>query len=172
MPRKQTPHTKLVAAAEREARRKKVAANLLAGLTFREMAEALGCSVGTVHNDVRLLMTRWHTEQVSSVRELKLLETRRLDRALNAIWGRVQAGDLGTIDRLVKLIQERARLFGLYAPQKVAPTNPAGDGPAEVTVHHEDDYPAEFIAEVCAILGAAGALDPGAAAGARPEPAP
>jgi transposase len=167
----QRKHTQLVVAAEREERRKKVAANLLAGLTFREMAEAIGCSVGTVHNDVKLLLKRWQDEQVTSVQERKLMEGRRIDRALNAIWGRVQQGDLGTIDRLVKLIQERARLYGLYAPQKVAPTNPEGDGPAEMTGHH-DDYTADFIAEVLSILASAGALDARPADGVLPEPAP
>lgn len=97
---------------EREARRKKVAANLMAGLNYREIAEALGVSVGTVSNDVALLVRRWRAEQVSDVAQWQALNVKRLDRAINAIWGEVADGNLPAIDRLQKLIEQQGRLLG------------------------------------------------------------
>lgn len=97
---------------EREARRKKVAANLLAGLNYREIAEALGVSVGTVSSDVALLVRRWRAEQVSDVGQWQALNVKRLDRAINAIWGEVADGNLSAIDRLQKLIEQQGRLLG------------------------------------------------------------
>lgn len=44
----------------------------------------------------------------------------------------------------IAAIGQMARIAGWLAPQKVAPTNPAGDGPAEVTHRHEPMSPAEL----------------------------
>jgi hypothetical protein len=106
MPQKQR------AEIEREDRRKKVAANLLAGLNYREIADALGVSVGTVSGDVALLVRRWRAEQVNDVGEWQALNVKRLDRAINAIWGEVADGNLSAIDRLQKLIEQQGRLLG------------------------------------------------------------
>ena len=76
----------------REMRRKKVAANLLSGLTYREIAEALNCSIGTVSNDVSIILGRWRREQVADADRYVELECRRLDIALNALWGAIQEG--------------------------------------------------------------------------------
>lgn len=97
---------------EREERRKKVAANLLAGLNYREIAAVLGVSVGTVSNDVDLLVRRWRTEQISEIGQWQSLNLKRLDRAINAIWGQVADGNLQAIDRLQKLIEQQGRLLG------------------------------------------------------------
>jgi hypothetical protein len=97
---------------EREERRKKVAANLLAGLNYREIGAALGVSVGTVSNDVDLLVRRWRTEQIGEIGQWQALNLKRLDRAINAIWGEVAGGNLAAIDRLQKLIEQQGRLLG------------------------------------------------------------
>jgi len=41
---------------------------------------------------------------------------------------------LAAIDRAIKLMERRARLLGLDAPTKIAPTNPDGDKPYVVTI--------------------------------------
>lgn len=97
---------------EREERRRKVAANLLAGLNYREIAEALNVSLGTVSSDVEALLKRWRVEQISQVAEWQALNVKRLDRAINAIWGDVANGNLAAIDRLQKLIEQQGKLLG------------------------------------------------------------
>jgi hypothetical protein len=106
-------------AAEIELRRKKVATNLLAGLSYRAMAEALGVSLGTVAADVKIIMGRWQREQISQMAEVIAVETVRLDRALNAIWDKVLAGDRGAINTMLKIMERRTRLLGLDAPHAV-----------------------------------------------------
>lgn len=99
--------------AEIERRRKAVAANLLAGLTYREIAEGLGVSLGTVAKDVKTLMGRWQTEQVKDTGEYVALELRRLDVALHSIWDKVREGDESAIDRMLRIMERRARYKGL-----------------------------------------------------------
>lgn len=105
--------------ALREERRKKVAANLLAGLDYREMADALHCSIGTVSNDVKIILGRWRAEQVATADKWMDLQTKRLDRALNAIWGKVESGDPQAIDRLQSLIKQQGNLRGFERPAEL-----------------------------------------------------
>jgi len=107
------------AAAARAHRRKQVAANLLAGLTYREMAEALGVALGTIKNDVDYVMAHWQHEQVEAATDYVTLQERRLDRALNAIWGRVLNGDDKAITAMLKIEERRAKLRGLDQPDKL-----------------------------------------------------
>lgn len=105
-------------AAEAEVRRKQVAANLLGGLNYREMAEALGVSIGTIARDVKIIMERWEREQVENIVEWVALSDRRYDRLINGIWDKAIAGDFSAIDRVLSIENQRAKLKGLYAPEK------------------------------------------------------
>lgn len=96
-----------------------VAANLLAGLTYRDMAGALNVSISTIADDVKVIIGRWQREQVRDTGEYVELELLRLDRAINAIWTKVQAGDLGAIGAMIRIQERRARYRGLDAAEKV-----------------------------------------------------
>lgn len=109
--------TKKTLASERELRRRKVSANLLAGLTYRQMAEALGVSVGTVATDVRLIIDRWRKEQVRDVDSWLQIQLRRLDTMLNAIWDKVLEGDLKAAETALHIIERQAKLIGLDKQQ-------------------------------------------------------
>lgn len=127
-----------------EERRKTVAANLLSGLNYRDIADALGVSVGTIANDVKVIVGRLHRETMTDIAQVVDLELRRLDRALNGIWQKVLNGDLAAIDRFLRISERRAKLLGLEV-QKVEMTKSI----KEMT----DDELTEFIAS---IGGAAG----------------
>jgi len=118
--------------AEIEERRKQVAANLLGGLNYREMAEALGVSIGTIASDVKIIMGRWEREQVESINEWVALEDRRLDRLLNALWNDALAMNFSAIDRVLSIQNQRAKLKGLYAPERREVTGADG-GAVRVT---------------------------------------
>lgn len=112
----------------REERRKHVAANLVSGMNYRDIQAALaarGCdvSLGTIANDVRVLLGRLQREQVSDVEQWVAVECRRLDTALNAIWDKVQNGDLRAIDRLMAIQNQRAKYLGLFKPVHVTLTD-------------------------------------------------
>lgn len=71
--------------------------------------------------------------------ELRQLELERLDGMLLGIAPQVSRGNFGAIDRALKIMERRARLLGLDAPVKVAPTNPAGDKPYSAEDLSDDD---------------------------------
>lgn len=114
--------TTKAAEAEREQRRAKVAANLLAGLSYRDIAEALDVSLSTVAGDAKLILNRWKKEQVSTVDRIRQVEDQRLQRAVNALWPKILAGDCEAIETYRKLAERRAKLLGLDAPTKTTVT--------------------------------------------------
>ena len=142
-------------AALREQRLNTVAANLLAGLSYRQMASALGVSHMTIKTDVDILFARWREEQVKHVNDKIELDLRRIDLAHNAIWGRVLSGDDKAIRSFNDLMDRRMKLQGTAAPQKVAPTTPEGDKPYDPFAGVDDT----FFNNVAAILAEYGQLE-------------
>lgn len=98
--------------AQRELRRKQVAANLLAGLNYREMASVLGCGIGTINRDVNEILRQWREENVDTADRWIQLQIKRLDRAINALWGKVEAGDVAAITSLQAVIKQQGQLMG------------------------------------------------------------
>ena len=106
---------------QREERRKIIAANLLAGLNYRDIVAAFekrgeSLSISTISRDVKLILGRLHREQVQEARDWVTIECRRLDTALNAIWDKVQNGQLNAIDRMIAIMNRRSRYLGLDEP--------------------------------------------------------
>jgi len=64
-------------------------------------------------------------------REVIAGELSRLDAALTAIWVQVRRGDLLAIDRMIKIMDQRAKYLGLYSPVQHQFTGPDG-GPVQV----------------------------------------
>ena len=55
-------------------------------------------------------------------REHVKVDLRRIDTAINAIWTDVQKGQLGAIDRLLKLMERRAKMLGYDQPDEITLT--------------------------------------------------
>lgn len=111
-----TPPEKRAQVAERRGRCIELR---LAGATFDQIAQQLGYnSRQAAHVD----FTRAVNERIKATRELAGLaievEVERLNRAQLAIWPKVLAGDTGAVTVLLKLVDQRARLLGLHAPQQ------------------------------------------------------
>jgi hypothetical protein len=111
---------------EIENRRKIVAANLLAGLNYRDMAAQLNVSIGTIASDVKKITTRLKHEQLQDIELVAQTELRRLDAALNAIWTKVTAGDFSAIDKLLRLQDQRAKYLPLFGPDRMELSGPGG----------------------------------------------
>lgn len=101
------------------ARRKVVAVNLLAGLTSAQIAESLGESQRVIQLDIKALMKEWKSERGESTAEYVSLENARLDRLLNSVWPKAIGGDQGAVDRVIKIMDRRAKLLGLDKPTKI-----------------------------------------------------
>jgi hypothetical protein len=69
---------------------------------------------------VRSAIRKVLQEPAEAVREL---EAMRLDALLQALWGKALDGDVLVIDRVLKIMDRRARLLGLDAPTKTQQEN-------------------------------------------------
>jgi hypothetical protein len=58
------------------------------------------------------MIERMRKEQVQTVGEAALIDLRRIDVAINAIYDDVKKGKLLSIDRLLKLLERRAKMLG------------------------------------------------------------
>jgi hypothetical protein len=135
-------------------RRKVVAANILAGATYRDIANALNVSVGTVAGDAGAILSEWRAERVDNTDARVVLDIRRLDLALNAIFDKVQSGDVRAIETMIRIQDRAAKYLGLDAPAKVAPTDPSGTKPYEPTTN------AQIAAGLAELFGLDGASAP------------
>lgn len=102
--------------AELAERRELVAANLLAGVKYRQMAKKFDVSLGTIANDVKQILKAWHTETNRDTEEWATLEAARLDSMLQSIWKEVMDGNTQYMDRALRIMERRARLLGLDKP--------------------------------------------------------
>ena len=114
--------SKKTAQAKRDERRKTVAYNLLAGATYRTMAEALDVSVGTIANDVRIILGRWQRETLEAVDEWAQLQLQRYEKMLNGIWPKAADGDLAAIDKACKIMEAEAKILNLFTTEAIVNT--------------------------------------------------
>lgn len=86
------------------------------GLTFRSIAEQVGYnSPQAAYDAVKRLLRETLREPAD---ELRTLELERLDAMWQAHYLAAQAGDVQAIGACMKLMERRARLLGLDAPEK------------------------------------------------------
>lgn len=84
----------------------------LARMSYRQIAQRVGYSnPGSAHRAVEKALKSIPRENATALRNL---EGETLDAAQLAIMPQVLRGDLVAVDRLLKIIDQRARLFGLY----------------------------------------------------------
>lgn len=94
-------------------RRAIVAANLLAGATYREIARAVNVSPATVVTDSRAIINEWRQHYRTDADRYLSLQLRRLDTLLNALWERAVKGDPAAITSVLAIIDRQSRLLGL-----------------------------------------------------------
>ena len=99
------------------------------GASFQSIADQLGIGKSTAHKCVTTALAAVRRENYSLAEEVMVLEANRLDAMQLGIWPAVLQGDLPAIQTVLKIMERRAKLLGLDAPTKVAPTNPQGNQP-------------------------------------------
>lgn len=96
------------------------------GASYRKIAADEGINVKTAFTIVQRALKRTLMEPAD---ELRHLESERLDRLLLLCMQKIEDGNLGAVDRAVKIIELRAKLFGLQLPpQGMSPELQAGLG--------------------------------------------
>jgi DNA-binding CsgD family transcriptional regulator len=89
-----------------------------AGKSYREIGKALGVSFQQAQKDVHHELKRLAALNLESADELRQLELERLDKALQSIIHFVEAGSPQHVMAMVRILDTRAKLLGLYAPVK------------------------------------------------------
>ncbi len=113
-----------------ETRRAEAMRLRIRGYNYREIASETGVSLRQAWLDVKAVLERTTAEADESSNEARKIELDRLDRAARAIETIVESGGCGAegtdpdevrlkaFDRLLKIQDQRAKLLGLYAPEK------------------------------------------------------
>ncbi len=96
-----------------ENRRRTVATNLLAGATYREIAEALNVSPATVASDVKAIVSQWQDHYADTANKFLHVQYRRLDVLLNGVWDPARNGSLPHLDRVLSIMDRQNALMGL-----------------------------------------------------------
>lgn len=99
------------------------------GNNYREIARELKVSPATIVLDVKAVMKELVKEQQKEAEGYRVLELDRLETLQVKMWEQVEKGDQGAVDRVLRIMERRARLLGLDAPAKIAPTTPDGKEP-------------------------------------------
>ena len=84
-----------------------------AGYTYERIGAQFGVSRQAVCD---VVVWALKSQQAESVGDLRALENERLDDMLRAIYAQAVKGDTGAIDRILRIMERRAKLWGLDAP--------------------------------------------------------
>lgn len=88
-----------------------------AGATYEEIARTVGYSGPQgAHKAVMSALQKTLQEPAD---ELRTLELDRLDKMQMSLWKAAIGGNQGAIDRVLKIMERRAKLLGIEAPQKI-----------------------------------------------------
>jgi hypothetical protein len=91
-----------------------------AGASYSAIAERVGyASESGARKAVATVLARIVAEANESAGELRAMTLERLDAMILAIWPACRRGDLGAIDRVLRIEAQRAKLLGLDAPERV-----------------------------------------------------
>lgn len=87
------------------------------GVSFAEIAAQLGYPSENAAN--KAVLTALRREVHEEANQLRTLEGLRLDDLHAAAWDKAMTGDPAAIGCVLRIMERRARLFGLDAPQRV-----------------------------------------------------
>ncbi len=101
----------------------------LGGLSFAEIGRQLGVSRTMAFKYINSELKELAAKATHSAEQLRQMELLRLDKLTTSLWLKAAGGDVYAIDRVLKIMERRAKLTGIDGPQKVAPVMPGGDDP-------------------------------------------
>ncbi len=109
----------------------------IAGATFTDIGQRLGIDPATAHRDVSRGLTALHAEIREEAAALRALENARLDVLQCGVWEAAISGSIPHLEAVLAIMHTRARLNGLYAPAKIAATDPTGENSYLGMTDHE-----------------------------------
>jgi DNA-binding Lrp family transcriptional regulator len=134
------------AKAERHSKTMQALQLRASGATYKQIAAALGVSEPTAWRLVQRESESIIRESAAQVLELELT---RLDRLQMAVWPEAINGDAQAIDRVLKIMDMRAKLLGLYDHE----SQPEQFQPEGVVIISAESSQEEYIAGLRALRG-------------------
>jgi hypothetical protein len=114
MPETKTSKRKLISAE----RKLEAFALRKAGASYTQIGAKLGFSPAAAYAAV-VAHLRELAEKTNEITEdVRRLEIERLDAMLLGLWQQAAQGNEVKVDRVIKIMDQRAKLLGLYAPEK------------------------------------------------------
>jgi hypothetical protein len=108
-----TANHKAIEATERQ---RKAIELRKSGVGFQKIADTLGYKDHTgAYRAVKAGLKKTLQEPAD---ELRAMEVERLDQMLLGLWPKATKGDTWSVDRVLRIMERRAALLGLDAPQK------------------------------------------------------
>lgn len=110
-------------------RRSRMTYEQIAALASQKLKRAKPYTPQAIHKRIKNLLQRRREEVQDTIDEVKQLELDALDRMQNKAYNRALRGqgDLKAVAQVLKIMERRAKLMGLDAPAKIAPTDSEGN---------------------------------------------
>lgn len=89
------------------------------GFSYRAIGSKLGMSQMQAFRDIQDELKRLAMLNLNAADELRQLELERLDRVIESMDHWMQAGNTQAAITILKAMDTRAKLLGLYAPEKI-----------------------------------------------------
>lgn len=97
------------------------------GMSYEAIGKQLGISAPAVHKAVLNAMRGVKVKQDKDAEIIKVMEYENLDRLQLAAWPGAMKGNHLLIDKVLKIMERRAKMMGLDAPEKHANTDSQGN---------------------------------------------
>jgi len=92
------------------------------GMTYRQIADTMGCHVGTAHQWVSMAFDELVVQVNETAETVRQMELDRLDTLQEAVWTECLIGDKAAITTMLRVMERRSKLLGLDTPQQVDQT--------------------------------------------------
>lgn len=118
------------------------------GYGYTEIGQKIGLGKSQAHRLVTAALAEARDQVNTGADELRSEEVSRLDAMLAGLWPVARKGGVAAVDRVVKIMERRAKLLGLDAPERKRLEGPNG-GPIQAVSLTPDEFRA-IAAEIAA----------------------
>ena len=101
------------------------------GLSCDEIGKALGCSRSTAWEAINRWLVAKRADIKEAADDVREMELARMDEMMAGIYPTALQGDMQAIDRVLRIMERRAKLLGIDAPTRQEVTGAEG-GPLDI----------------------------------------
>ena len=97
------------------------------GMSYRAIGEAMGINQSNAYRMVKAEVQQIREKTSEQADELRTIELQRMDAMLAGLWSKATSGDGAAVDRVLRIMERRAKLIGLDSPTRNAFTDSEGN---------------------------------------------